>query len=79
MMHIKLIKVQPAEKYTLILTYSNGEIKLSDMKPYLNIGIFKELKNQSLFNTAKKSFDTAEWANEADMDPEVLYNQSIIL
>ena len=47
------------------------------MKPYLDIGIFKELKDVSLFNTVRKSFDTIEWANEADFDPEILYKKSI--
>jgi hypothetical protein len=46
------------------------------MKPYLNNGIFKELKDISLFNTVKVSFDTIEWDNEADFDPEFLYKES---
>ena len=46
------------------------------MKPYLNKGIFAELKDISLFNTVKVSFDTIEWDNEADLDPEFLYKES---
>jgi len=68
--------VTPLEDYKLLLTFSNGERRLFDMKPYLNKGIFKELRDVSLFNTAHVSFDTVEWNNEADFDPEALYNYS---
>lgn len=39
----------------------NNEVRLFDMKPYLELGIFKSLKDKSLFNTVKVSFDTIEW------------------
>jgi len=45
--------------------------------PYLDIGIFRELKDLQLFSTVKKSFDSIEWANEADINPEVLYSKSV--
>ena len=37
------------------------------------------LKDDKLFYTVKKSFDTIEWANEADFDPETLYQKSILI
>jgi hypothetical protein len=46
------------------------------MKPYLELGIFKELKDLNLFKTVKTSSDSIEWAYEADFDPEVLYQKS---
>jgi Protein of unknown function (DUF2442) len=42
------------------------------MKPYLETGIFKELKDETILRTAKVSFDTVEWDKEADIDPETL-------
>ena len=71
---LKAVKANP--DYTLLLTYDNGEVKLFDMKPYLNLGIFKELKDLKLFTSVRMSFDTVEWPNEADLDPETLYNES---
>ncbi len=53
-------KVQPTDDYKLFLTFSNGEIRLFEMKPYLKKGIFIELNNFSMFNTAHVSFDTVE-------------------
>ena len=32
-----------------------------------------------MFNTVHVSFDTIEWNNEADLDPEILYKESQVL
>ncbi|MEI7595056.1 MAG: DUF2442 domain-containing protein [Bacteroidota bacterium] len=59
------------------MTFENGEKRMFDMNPYLDKGIFKELRDLAIFNTVKVSFDTIEWCNEADLDPEVLYKYSV--
>ena len=79
MPYLAVIDVKPQNDYLLLLTFENGERRLFDMKPYLNKGVFLELKDPNVFNTVKASFDTIEWINEADFDPEVLYDQSIAL
>ncbi len=76
---MRLKSVNPQENYLLLLTFENGEIRQFDMKPYLDLGIFQELKDLKLFQTVRTSFDTIEWANEADLDPELLYQKSIRL
>jgi hypothetical protein len=76
-MYFAIIEVKPQANYLLILTFKNGEKRQFDMKPYLETGIFQELKDVRLFNTVKTSFDSIEWDNEADFDPEVLYQKSI--
>lgn len=78
-MYLSVKEVKPLDQYKLLLTFENGELKLFDMKPYLNKGIFKELKDVSLFKSAKVNFDTVEWENDADIDPETLYEDSILL
>jgi hypothetical protein len=76
-MYKAVIKVMPIENYQLNLTFENGENKIFDVKPYLNLGIFKELKNLEMFNTVRVSFDTIVWQNQADIDPETLYEDSV--
>ncbi len=76
-MYLPIKEVEPQDNYFLLLTFENGEKRQFDMKPYLELGIFMELKDKKLFNTVKTSFDTIEWANEADFDPEVLYEESV--
>jgi len=75
-MYLSIKAVKPVTNYLLQLTFENGEERLFDMKPYLNIGIFAELQDVSLFNTVHVNFDTIEWNNEADLDPEILYKES---
>ena len=62
--------------YILQMTFANGEKKKFDMKPYLEIGIFRELKDPEKFKLVRVSFDSIEWENEADIDPEILYSES---
>lgn len=78
-MYFAITEVTPLENYKLRLKFKNGEEKIFDMGPYLNTGIFKELKDESIFKTAKVSFDTVGWDNEADIDPETLYKDSVAL
>jgi hypothetical protein len=76
-MYLAVKDVAVGNNYQLILTFENGEIRQLDMNPYLDKGIFKELRDLSIFNTVKVSFDTIEWANKADLDPEFIYNYSV--
>jgi hypothetical protein len=78
-MYLAIKHVQPIQNYQLILTFENEEKRQFDMKPYLDLGIFRELKDVEKFNTVRLSFDTIEWENEADLDPEILYTNSIKL
>ncbi len=75
-MYLAVKVVKPLDNFNLLLTFENGENRKLDMSPYLDKGIFKELKDISVFNTVKISFDSIEWANEADLDPEFLYKYS---
>lgn len=47
------------------------------MKPYLDFGRYQELKSPSKFKKEKVSFDTIEWENQLDIDPEFVYEKSV--
>ncbi len=76
-MYQAVIKVQPLENYKLFLTFKNGEEGVFDMRPYLELDVFKPLLNETIFNTVKVSFDTIEWIGEIDIDPETLYHSCV--
>jgi hypothetical protein len=76
-MYYAVKKVQAIENYFLNLIFETGEEKIFDMKPYLNRGIFKELLDVELFKKVHISFDTIEWENGVDLDPEVLYEMGL--
>ncbi|MBP6611251.1 MAG: DUF2442 domain-containing protein [Paludibacter sp.] len=75
-MYLAVVQVEPLPNYHLKLTFINGIIRVFDMNPYLHLGIFEELKDLEMFNTVRVSFDTIEWENGADLDPEMLFSES---
>jgi hypothetical protein len=70
-------RVVPKEDYTLLLTFEGGEQKQFDMKSYLDFGVFRTLKDPAIFNTVRVSFSSVAWANNVDIDPEILYADGI--
>jgi len=76
-MYLAVSRVKPLDGFKLSITFANGEERLFDCSPYLNMGKFKELRNISLFNAVTVRFDSIEWANHLDLDPEFLYEKSI--
>jgi hypothetical protein len=46
------------------------------MKPYLNKGIFKELKASKAFEAVKVSYGSIEWKGGQDLCPDTLYEES---
>lgn len=76
-MYLAIIDVKPLRDYQLLLTFENDEKRIFDMKPYLDKGIFKELKDEKKFKSVRISFDSIEWCNQADIDPEILYEGSV--
>ena len=76
-MYLSIVGVRPLEGYKLLIKFENGEERIFDVSPYLNMGKFSELKDMSLFDSVTVSFDSIKWANHLDMDPEFLYEKSI--
>lgn len=67
--------------YNLILEFDNGEYRIVDVSPFLQGEIFEPLKNQAVFKQIKVDQDagTIVWPNGADLDPAVLYANSVPL
>ncbi|MBI5076024.1 MAG: DUF2442 domain-containing protein [Nitrospirae bacterium] len=76
-MYMPVKRVNPLNDYKLQLTFGDNEERVFDMAPYLSVGKFAELRDISVFNSVTVKFDTIEWANHLDMDPEFLYEKSV--
>ncbi|MDM8521420.1 DUF2442 domain-containing protein [Anaerolineales bacterium HSG6] len=76
-MNPRIKKVKPNSNYTITLIFTNEEIKVFDVKPYLDKGIFKELKELRYFNSVKPSLGSVQWENGQDFCPDMLYEESI--
>ena len=68
--------VQAADDHRLILGFGNGEQRVFDVTPLLTIGRFRELASPEVFKRVRVAFDTVEWENGLDLDPEYLYERS---
>ena len=76
-MNPRVQAVKPQSDYTLRLTFTNGESKLFDMKPYLQKGIFQELQDVRVFNSVRPFLGSIQWQQGQDLCPDTLYSESI--
>ena len=74
-LQVAKIKVQP--KHKLYVKFKNGAARLFDMKPYLNKGIFKELKNEVYLKKVRVVWGGIEWPRQQDLSADTLYYRGI--
>jgi len=58
--------------YRIKVTLTTGNRGIFDVKPYLDKGIFQELKDYNYFRRARIEFGTITWPNEQDFSPETI-------
>ena len=76
-MYYSVVNVEPLDDYCLSLEFENHEKKVFDVKPILGLGLFSQLRDPELFKTVRVVYDSIQWANQLDLDPECLYRSSI--
>ncbi|GAK60571.1 hypothetical protein U27_00468 [Candidatus Vecturithrix granuli] len=77
-MNPRVIKVQPNQDYTLTLVFTNGEVHMFDVKPYLHSGIFQELQDIPTFQAVKPILGSIQWQTGQDLCPDTLYLDSVL-
>jgi len=75
----KVVAVRANDDFSLDLKFNDGSARRFDVKPYLEYGIFNELKDKDYFRRVKVAFGTVQWPNEQDISPETLYLESSII
>lgn len=65
--------VKPLPGYKLQLEFSNGEMRIFDVTPFLEKGIFHELKNDQYFQKVQVAFGAVQWPNEQDFSKDTLF------
>jgi len=70
-----VISVECGEAYIVSVAFESGEKGLLDMKPYLDFGIFRKIRDPKVFEMVHVSFDTIAWRSGADLDPEFVYEK----
>jgi len=74
-MYPSVVKVSAGENYEVFIEFDNKEFGTLDMKPYLNFGVFSKIKESKIFKSVRVSFDTIEWENGIDLDPQFVYEK----
>jgi hypothetical protein len=75
----KVIEAKPNKDHTLDIRFKDGSLRRFDVKPYLEMEVFQELKSFKYFSTVKVDYGTVTWPNEQDISPDTLYIESIPL
>ncbi len=78
-MNPRVKSVKPNDNYTLTLTFLNDQVRIFDMSPYLEIGIFKELKDKAKFNAVRVMLGSIQWQTGQDLCPDTLYLESNLM
>ena len=73
----KVVSVRANKDFSLDLKFNDGSARRFDVKPYLDLGIFTELKDLDYFSQVKIAFGTVQWPHEQDISPETLYLDSV--
>lgn len=75
-MNPRIKDVVANDDYTLKLSFANGEVRSFDVKPYLDLDVFKDLKDLSQFKTARASMGSVLWQGGQDLCPDTFYEDS---
>ena len=63
--------------HRILITFENGEQRLFDLSPYLDRGIFAQLKTREAFLGAKVVAGSVEWPGGLDLSYDTLYLESV--
>lgn len=75
---LDVVEVLPLEDYKLHVLFEDGTGGIFDVSPYLDKGVFKALRDISVFNAVRVANGTAVWPGEVDIAPERLYTDMIV-
>ena len=64
--------VKPLSDFRIYVEVENGSKGVFDLKPYLDHGVFRELRDVHYFNQVGVQFGAVTWPNEQDIAPETL-------
>ena len=79
MLRPKAVEVVAQDDYCLLITFSNNEKRIFDVKPYFEFKPFNELKSFTLFKTVKPAGLSVEWIHGQDICPDELYYNSVLI
>lgn len=76
-MNLQITKVEARQDHKLYVKFKNGAARLFDMRPYLDKGVFKELKDESYLKKVRVIWGGVEWPHKQDLSSDTLYHRGI--
>ncbi len=71
-MYWDIKKVKPLPDYKIYVETMAGRKGIFDVKPYLDFGVFRELRDINYFNQAGIKNGSITWPHQQDIAPETL-------
>ncbi len=71
--------VKPLPDYRIYIEMEDGRNGIFDLKPYLDHGVFRELRDVHYFNQVGILFGAVTWPHEQDVAPETLLAEMVPL
>lgn len=71
--------VKPLPDYRIYVETEDGRKGIFDLKPYLDHGVFRELRDVHYFNQVGILFGAVTWPHEQDIAPETLLAELVPL
>ncbi|OPY67304.1 MAG: hypothetical protein A4E57_02366 [Syntrophorhabdaceae bacterium PtaU1.Bin034] len=69
---VRVVSVKPVGGYRLSIELSNGRKGIFDVAPYVDKGVFTELKDPAYFRSVRPAFGGIVWPHEQDFSPETV-------
>jgi hypothetical protein len=76
-MNPRVKAVEPEPNHRLRLTFSNGEKGVFDCSPFLDFGVFRELRDPDYFAAVTVANGSVAWPHEQDICPDTLYEEAV--
>lgn len=71
--------VRPLSDYRIYVEIADGRRGIFDLKPYLDRGVFRELRDEHYFRQVGILFGAVTWPHEQDIAPETLLDEMILV
>lgn len=71
-MYWDVTTVKPLPGYRIYVEIEDGRKGIFDMTPYLDHGVFRELRDENYFKQVGILFGAVTWPNDQDIAPETL-------
>lgn len=75
---ILVVSAEPINGYRLRIRLSNGKTGVFDVSPYLDKGVFTELRDPQYFRRVRVAFGGVMWPHEQDFSAETVECELVV-